>query len=174
MIKNKEELTNIANLWLKQFLVKNYSDKYNIITEICETSISKNPRDEIKRYKNYACFNFQPDVIGILEDKKTKEIELILLNRSFSSISLREIGTLYCYAKLANAKMSILFSAKGAANEVNLMLLNKKKEKKLLNYLGDRSLQLVQIKSSGAELSDNFFFPINSDFKQEFLSIKLD
>ena len=173
MIKNKNDLTIVAEKWLNNFLVETYSSDYDVCTMICEQNISKINHPDLKTYTNYTAFNFQPDVLGILKNKRNKEVELVFLNRSFSSISLREIGELFCYSKLANPKLSILFSFKGAASEVYLMLLKKQISDTLLNFNGENPMYLIQINPSEDMLNPDFLFPDDGDLVEKMLDTNI-
>lgn len=173
MIKNKNDLTIVAEKWLNNFLIKAYSSEYDVYTMICEQNISKINHPDLKTYINYSAFNFQPDVLGILKNKRNKKVELVFLNRSFSPISLREIGELFCYSKLVNPKLSILFSLKGAASEVNLMLLKKQISDTLLNFKGENPMYLIQIDSTKGRLNPDFLFPNDGDLVKKMLDINI-
>jgi len=128
---DKQELTKKTAEWLKDFLSKKY-DVLDVL--IPESNLSKIRNEYIKSCKDYSSWEFKPDVLGIVKNRDNGEIELVLLNRSVSSISLKEIGELYCYSKLVNSKMSFLLSLNGVSNEVGILLLDTDAKKRLLNY----------------------------------------
>ena len=53
MIKNKNDLTIVAEKWLNNFLIKAYSSEYDVYTMICEQNISKINNPDLKTYINY-------------------------------------------------------------------------------------------------------------------------
>ena len=128
---DKKEFTKKTAEWLKDFLSKKY-DVLEVL--IPESNLSKIRNEYIKSCIDYSSWEFKPDVLGIVKNKDNGEIELVLLNRSVSSISLKEIGELYCYSKLINSKMSFLLSLNGVSNEVGILLLDTDAKKRLLNY----------------------------------------
>jgi len=131
----KQEFTDKITKWLKSFLSQKFVETHNVLDVIIPGSnLSKIQNSSIKLCPNYSAWEFKPDVCGILKNKKTGEIELILANRSTSSISLKEIGEIYAYSKLANSKLSLLFSVNGVSNEVGILLLDSEIKKRLLNY----------------------------------------
>ena len=129
----KPEFTEIMKKWLEKYL-KKYSEEYSINIVCPNSSLSKIAIEDIKRVPDYASFEFKPDVLGILVNKTNKDVKLVFLNRSISAISLKEIGELICYSRLAKPIESFLVSTKGLPNEVNLLLLDKDNEKRILSF----------------------------------------
>lgn len=135
MASAKEILSENLLYWLKRYLNKKYSSEYIIETLIPKSYISKLPNDNIKKIPNYSSFDFKPDLLGILQSKNNCNIvKLIFVNRSTSSLSLKEIGEIICYSRIANPEEAFLISPKALANEVNLILLDKLMQKNILFY----------------------------------------
>ena len=132
MSVSKQEFENISKKWLERFLTKNYAREYQIQVLIPESNISKLAVSAVKKIDGYSFFEFRPDILGILENGD--RTELVFMNRSISTLSLKEIGELQCYSRLAKPKLSFLTSPKGLASEVALLLLNKERQKSLLQY----------------------------------------
>ncbi len=91
-------------------------------------------QDDVDTLNDYSSWQFTPDVIGILRNKSSRNIELCLVCRSISSISLKEIGEINCYAKMAHPFLAILISLNGPSNEVNLLLIETAMRERLLTY----------------------------------------
>lgn len=163
---SKVQLTNILTEWLHEYLEKKYSKSHSIEVFQPKSNISKIANSKIKKLDGYSSFEFKPDILGLLEDIETKEISLILLNRSISSISLREIGEMYCYCKLANPEFAFIVSLKGVAEEIQLLLLNKNMEKSILNYTNDNSIILARWNTNNDNLDQDSIFPLK--FREEF------
>lgn len=165
MSSKKEEYTKIASEWLKDFLIKTYSDKYNIKIIIPNTNISNMEVEEIKRYPNYSLMDFYPDVMGILASKNKKDnIKLVLLNRSTNPISVKEIGEMNIYSNIAKPEASFIVSLKGLPSEVNSLLLNENICSSLLNY-EDKSIIILRLNQDGI-IDSKVTFPRN--FKNVF------
>lgn len=132
---NKQELTDKLSIWLEKYCKENYSAEYHIEVIKPSSYISRLPNESIKRIENYSSLDFKPDVLGVLTSKdEFNNVKLIFINRSISSLSLREIGEIICYSKIANPIESYLVSPMALANEVNLILLDKNMQNRILKY----------------------------------------
>jgi len=148
MESDKDQYTETAKEWLKSFLEKSYSKDFNIEVLIPQCNISKINNNSIKRVQNYSLLDFSPDVLGILTSKKNESVELVLLNRSISPISVKEIGEMNIYSHIINPKLAFIISLKGLPNEVNSLLLNDEICTSLLNY-HNKSIVILKIDNSG-------------------------
>lgn len=135
MASTKEILSENLLHWLENYLEKKYSEEYFIEALMPKSYISKLPNDNIKKIPNYSSFDFKPDLLGILQLKENPNIvELVFVNRSASSLSLKEIGEIICYSRIASPKEAFLISPKALANEVNLILLDRSMQANILSY----------------------------------------
>jgi hypothetical protein len=158
---NKLQFTNRLIQWLNDYLIKKYSLDYNIDVFVLDTNISKLANEKIKLIDGYTSFDFHTDIIGLLEHKTSKKIETVLLNRTVSAISLREIGEINCFSKVMKPKESFIASLKGLPEEVNLILLNDKMEDKLLKINNDLSIVVFKWNSQIDMIENRTVFPIN-------------
>jgi hypothetical protein len=158
---NKLQFTNRLVQWLNDYLIKHYSAEYNIEVIILDSNISKLANEKIKLIDGYTSFDFHTDIIGLLEHKITKKIETVLLNRTVSAISLREIGEINCFSKVMKPKEAFIASLKGLPEEVNLILLNDKMEDKLLKINNDLSIIVFKWNAQNDMIEDRTVFPIN-------------
>ena len=62
---------------------------------------------------------FKPDILGILEDKKTKEIELVFIFRDTGTIGFTKIGEVLMYCRIANPKISMMISTKNLSDHTD-------------------------------------------------------
>jgi hypothetical protein len=157
MANKKQEYTIIAKQWLENFLNEKYSNKFTIKVILPTSNISKLPDPEIKFVNNYTLFDFKPDVLGILTDKKTKKVELVLLNRSTSAISVKEIGEVNVYSLITAPIHSFIVSPKGLPTEVNTLLLNESIEDSLLNYSSEKEIVILKLLENGKIDNKNIF-----------------
>lgn len=157
MANKKQEYTLIAKEWLENFLNEKYSNEFKIKVILPKSNISKLPDSEIKFIGNYTLFDFKPDVLGILTNKKTKKVELVLLNRSTSAISVKEIGEVNVYSLILTPLHSFIVSPKGLPTEVNTLLLNKNIEDSLLNYNKEREIIILKLLENGKIDNKNIF-----------------
>ena len=81
----------------------------------------------------------------------------VLLNRSISAISLKEIGEMNCYSKILHAKHSFLASLKGLPDEVNLILLNNDVSNKVLKITENNTIHIFK----WDEKIDDIYIPSN-------------
>jgi len=148
-------------VWLENHLHDDYSNEYNIQVIIPDSNLSKIAIKSIKSIDGYNSFDFKPDVLGILSDKHTGKTELVFLNRSVSAISLKEIGELFFYSKLAQPIQSFIVSSKGLPNEVNLLLLNEDIEKRLLQYSNNGTIIIFRWDVESDSIDPKSIFPLN-------------
>lgn len=141
---DKQIFTNILRDWLEDFLTKKFSLSHEIIlVTIPNTSLSKINNEYIKQITNYSSWEFKPDILGIIKEKKSGKLELVLLNRSTSALSLKELGEMNCYARLTGSILAIVASLNGVSNEVNILLLEDSIRNRVLNYGSDKSLIVI-------------------------------
>ncbi len=132
---DKLTFTKALRDWLEEFLKRKYSSTHDILEIIIpETSLSKLNNDHIKQLPNYSSWEFKPDVLGILKEKSSGKLELVLLNRSTSALSLKEIGEINCYARLTGSFLAFVSSLNGVSNEVNILLLEDTIRNRVLKY----------------------------------------
>jgi hypothetical protein len=165
----KQEFTEKIAKWLKSFLSEKFTETHDILEVIVpDSNLSKIQNGSIKLCQGYSAWEFKPDIFAILKNKKTDEIELILANRSTGSISLKEIGELYCYSRLADSKMSLLFSINGVSNEVGILLLDESIKKRLLNYGDGKEIIILSWDKNKDDIKYNSVIPFEK--KSLFLS----
>lgn len=144
MESKKEQFTKISKQWLEVYLKKQFSKEYEIEVLMPNSNISKINNESIKKVQNYSLLDFSPDVFGILTSKKHGAVELVLLNRNSSPISVKEMGEMNIYSHIINPKLAFIVSLKGLPNEVNSLLLNDDICSSLLNY-HDKSIIILKI-----------------------------
>lgn len=138
---DKLQLTKELKVWFGHFLENKFSDDYNLLDVfIPETVLSKINNDHLKKIPGYSSWDFNPDIVAILENKNNSDIQIAILNRSTSSISLREIGEVNLYAKLSDALLAFLVSPKGISSEVSLLLVDDQIRDRLLSYNENKNL----------------------------------
>lgn len=131
----KSEFTELLSIWLKEFLKKHFSQEYHIEVIVPKSTLSKLPHKEFKdKIKDYSCFEFQPDILGLLTNKKSGEMRLVFLNRTTSGISVREIGEMNCYCRLAAPILAFIASTAGIPDEVSKLILEENIGNRLLKY----------------------------------------
>jgi len=145
---DKAKYTLFLERWLKDFLNKKYPrNKIEIIAP--KSNISKISNDSIKGIKDYSLMDFSPDIMGIIKPNKNEKIKLVLLNRSVSPISVKEIGEMNLYSKIMEPELSLIVSLKGLPNEVNSLLLNSDTEKSLLDYSDSKRIIIFRLNEKG-------------------------
>lgn len=165
---DKQKFTEVMRQWLTKFLTKHYSSTHEIVSvEIPETSLSKINNEYIKQIPNYSSWEFKPDVLGILKERKSGKINLVLLNRSTSALSLKEIGEINCYSRLTDAFLALIVSLNGVSNEVNILLLEDSIRDRVLNYSNTKSIIVFGWDEKNNKINKDSIIP----FKQkEFLT----
>jgi hypothetical protein len=144
----KDQYTENIKKWLENFLIKNYSKNYNIEVIIPNGNLSKISNNSLKKVQNYSLLDFSPDILGILTSKKDKEVKLVLINRSISPISVKEIGEMNIYSHIINPEVAFIISLKGLPNEVNSLLLNDNICSSLLKY-HNKEIIILKIDENG-------------------------
>lgn len=141
---DKKQLTQLLNHWLNDFLLRKFSSSHELIlVKSPETALSKLNDEVIKQIPNYSAWEFKPDVFAILKNKQTGKLELVLLNRSTSALSLKELGEMHCYARLTGAILSIVASTNGVSNEVNILLLEDNIRQRILKYSDSEPIIII-------------------------------
>ena len=74
----KEELTEKLESWLDNFLKKKFTN-YNIEILTKAGFLNRSANQKLQKLANISFLEFEPDILGILEEKMTKEIELVFL-----------------------------------------------------------------------------------------------
>lgn len=164
---DKNTLTNKIAAWLDVFLRSKFTATHEILEVIApETSLSKLPNEHIKSCDNYSSWEFTPDILGILKNKNSGHIELVLANRSVSALGLSEIGEILLYSKLVNSKLSFLVSLNGVSNEVNILLLEDAIRHRLLNYGTENEIIIFSWDEKKDMINPNSIIPLD---KRKFL-----
>lgn len=164
----KSEFTKAMGKWLADYLENSYSKEYDIKVFIPQSTLSRLSSSEFKGIPNSSSFEFKPDILGVLTNKMTGNNELVFLNRSISAISLKEIGEILCYCRLANPREAFICSPKGVPTELNLLLLDDVIQNRLLNYGDDRYIALFKWNHLKSEVDMRSVFPTS---KKENLEI---
>ena len=128
----KDELTQKLEIWLNDFLKKKFS-KYNIEILVKPGLLNNSSNEKLKQLGNISFLEFEPDILGILEEKKTERIELVFLNRETKAYGIREIGEMLCFCQLAKPRLAMMSSLKGLSPQVNKMI-NHEKKYDILSY----------------------------------------
>lgn len=164
---NKIELTIRLAEWLASFLEEKYSRDFDVEVLIPESNFSKLANEKLKRVNGYTSFDFKTDVLGILENKASGTVKLVLMNRSISAISLKEIGEMNCYCRLVSPRHAFLCSLKGLPEEVNLILLNNNQEQKLLKINDELDIVIFKWDADKDRVNEISLFPISqrNEFK---------
>ncbi len=159
---DKNDLDQKIAKWLKNFLTKKLSPSHELLEVIIpESNLSKLADGNIKSRSDYSAWEFKPDVVAVLKNKSNGKIELVLVNRSLSALSLKEIGELYCYSKLVNAKLSFLVSLNGVSNEVSVLLLENEIRQRLLHYGDGNEIIIFSWNEKDDEVDANSVIPLD-------------
>jgi len=158
---DKNQFTQKLQIWLTKFLIRKFGDNYEIVDVIVpEGHLSKINNELIKSMPNYSTWDFKPDLLGIIKNKNSREIKLVFVNQSTSALSLKEIGELHCYARLANAELALLASTMGISSEVNILLLENDIRKRLLNYEDSKNIIVFSWDKQSDNVDPNSIMPL--------------
>lgn len=140
---DKEQLTESIATWLKEFLDQKFGAQYDEIEVIKPTrNLNLLTDSSIRSISGSNAWEFKPEIIAILT-KNSGSPDIVLVNRSTSSISLKEIGEMNCYAQLAIPMLAMVISPKAASSEVNGILLDNHMRERILNFGGRYLLSVV-------------------------------
>ena len=160
---DKQLLTDSVAVWLDSFLKKKYGDVYKSIRVVKpERNLNLLTDTSLRGISGYNSWEFKPDVIGLLTDQYGKT-DIVLVNRNTSSISLKEIGEMNCYAQLALPLLSMIISPKAASSEVNGILLDNKMQERILGYGGSSPLMVMGWDEVENHPMVDSILPIDSD-----------
>ncbi len=158
---DKNKLSSELATWLPIFINDNFKSEFEILeVHTSPSQIAKINSLHIKSLPNYSSWEFSPDVLGVLKRKSDNTIQLALLNRAVSGLSLKEIGELHCYAKLTKACFAFLVSTAGVSNEVNILLVDKPIRDRLLNFAHDKSITIFTWSESLSAVIKNSILPV--------------
>lgn len=164
---DKNIFTNKLKNWLDNFLNIKFSETHEVVSVLIpETSLAKMNNEAIKQMANYSTWEFKPDVLGILKNKKNSRLELVLLNRSTSALSLKELGEMNCYAKLTGALLALVASTNGVSNEVNILLLEDKIRQRVLSYGEGQDIIVIGWDEKNDQISEDSVIPFS---KKDFI-----
>lgn len=118
---NNEKIKLTADLekWIKSYLENEFDSVYNIEVEIPISNLDRLENKKISMLPNLNLMTFRPDILGILEHKKTKKIELIFIFRDTSTIGFTKIGEVLMYCRIANPKISMMISTKNLSDRTD-------------------------------------------------------
>lgn len=134
----KPDFNDVLVSWLKKFLNKKFPQA-EIEIIVPDRFLSKSDNEKLRTIPNRAFFEFKPDVLGII--KQNNQVDLVLLNRELKSFSLKEIGEMQCYCRIAKPKLALMVSLQGLAPQVD-KLINHNKKHNIISY---GSNQLIKI-----------------------------
>lgn len=166
---NKSQFTDIMQCWLEKYLKAKYRASYHVSTVIPTSNISKLPNRDIKdNVKNYSSLEFYPDILGILKHKTlTNKVEMVFLNRSLTSISLKEIGEIQCYCRIAEPLEAFIVSPKGLPQEINMLLLDDVISTSLLKYNSSKFINVFTWDDKKNAIEPRSIFPLGTSLIKE-------
>lgn len=165
---DKEQLTESIAGWLKKFLEQKFGSEYDNIEIIKPTrNLNLLSDSAIRDITGSNAWEFKPDIIAALT-KSDGPNRIVLVNRSTSSISLKEIGEMNCYAQLSVPMLAMVVSPKAASSEVNGILLDNHMRERILDFGGDYPLSVVGWDEENNMPSGDSISPI--DMESFFLS----
>ena len=131
--ENKNKLTKGLGVWLKKYLDKEFSSEYNVSVEIPISNLDKLENEKVSKLTNVNLMIFHPDILGILEHKQTKQVELVFIFRDTATIGFTLIGEILIYCRLVNPKIAMLVSTKNLSDKVDEWI-NHKKNHSIISY----------------------------------------
>ena len=160
---NKEQLTLSIAAWLKDFLNSKFGNSYKTIQVLTpKRKLNLLVNDLLSDTTNSNAWEFKSDVIAILT-KENGLRDIVLVNRSTTSISLKEIGEMNCYAQLAAPMLALVISPKAASSEVNSILLDNHMRKRILDYGGKYPLSVIGWDQENNKPQSNTISPIDME-----------
>ena len=156
---SKKILENKIKVWIKKFIL-NLKD-YEIKEIIESQDLSKFRSKYVKKFKNYSSWCFSPNFTIIIQNKISKKFEIILINRTYKSVGLREIGEIMCFNRIINPKFSFLISSKGHSDEISFFMINTTFNEKLMNYY-DNNLIIFAFDDNNETIKKESIIPFSS------------
>jgi hypothetical protein len=163
---NKDSFTSHMKDWLGAYLNKKYDATHKIKILIPQSNLDIIPDDSLKKLPNISLMQFKPDVLGILVDKLDQsKIELVFLNRETKKFSLRELGEMLCYCRIANPKHAFMTSLKGLSPAVDKMINHYKNNKIIL--FNDKEIIIFRWDEKDDKIDEYSITPVEKkDFYQ--------
>ena len=129
----KTQLTKELDEWLNDFVMKKYSEEYDVKIIIPKSNLNLLQEKRIQELKEVNLLEFQPDILGILTNKVSKETELIFIFRGTKTVGFTLIGEVLTYCKLVNPKLAIIASTNSVSSYVDEWI-NIKKEMDIVSF----------------------------------------
>jgi len=134
MMMDKDSLTSHMRDWLGTYLHRKYEASHDIEILVPQSNLDIISNNSLKKLPNISLMQFKPDILGILSDKQDQsKIELVFLNRETKKFSLRELGEMLCYCRIADPKHAFMISLKGLSPAVDKMI-NHYKNNKIISF----------------------------------------
>ena len=141
--------TSVAK-WLTEHISVNYEQ---VISEVViDANLAMLP--QLRGYSNHSQLKFKIDVVGILRSKSSDEVTLILVNvmDDKSSIGLKQILAMRMMCQAAKPVEALLLSTDGLSRPVQTMMYSRKRDRKALQYDGDKCLELWRFDAITSQL----------------------
>lgn len=132
----KEAFTKLMHQWLETFTKEKFSNENYIDVIIPGSNLNILSHEELSKVPNVGLMEFKPDVLGILTHKATKKTELIFLNRETKKFSLKELGEMLCYCRIAKPTLALMASLQGLSPAVDRMI-NHLKKRGVISFNGN-------------------------------------
>jgi|TARA_Y100000389_G_C17280045_1_gene422468 hypothetical protein len=149
-------LESKIKIWIKKFILK--QKNFKLVDIIQSEDLSKINNEHIKNFKNYSSWCFSPDFTVIIQNTSNEKFEIMLINRTHKSVSLREIGEIMCFNKIINPTFSFLISSKGHSEEISLFMIDDNFNKKLMNY-NDKNLVIFAFNDDNENIKKESIIP---------------
>jgi len=118
----EKDLYPELSIWLSRFLSDRHRKAQVRVLDTSKTKLSKVIFEEnlVEYFPHYNTFDIQVDVIGIVQTNK--RVLLAIIECKLNSITLRDIGQIWGYSKVANPEYSFIISPSGPSESLYTLL----------------------------------------------------
>lgn len=139
---SKSDFTGILKDWLENFLTQKYGREYNISVLAPYRTLNRLNVLALKKLDAISFFVFKPNLLGILECITDGSVHLVFLNRELRSFSLKDIGEMLCYCRIAKPVLALMASTIGLASQID-KLINHNKRHDIIAYY-DKTVKIFR------------------------------
>ncbi len=141
---SEEKLYKPICIWLCKLLNSRYRDSRIIVADTSTTRLSSwLQKNKIARFfKDSECYDFKIDVTGVII--KSNNASLYFVECKASYITLKDIGQIFGYSRIANPTRSIIISPKGASIALE-KLITVRGRTDIIDYSMNRKANIIRI-----------------------------
>ena len=161
-ISHEEELYPYVIEWLRKFLKGRHRNSDVDVYDTHKINLSKFlQNNELQNYfPEFSAFDIKVDITGIIKSKKS--VKLAFVECKTDPITLKDVGQILGYSKVANPDYSFIISPSGLSSPLSVLLQTFGRYD-LLEY-GSRKIRIAKWNLERMEIDSNTILPPGEHF----------